>query len=89
MGAKRHRTGHEELLLATGKGYAFTESHIQNLIGGDTPETAGIIYQDDVYPIVVDVLKGYIKVVDRRPATMDGSAPIHVKSNEGTLTILK
>ena len=89
MGAKRHRTGHEELLLATGKGYAFTGSHIQNLIGGDTPETAGIIYQEDVYPIVVDVLKGYIKVVDRRSTTTDGSAPIHVRSNEGTLTILK
>lgn len=89
MGAKRHRTGHGELLLATGKGYAFTGSHIQNLIGGDTPETAGIIYQEDVYPIVVDVLKGYIKVVDRRSTTTDGSAPIHVRSNEGTLTILK
>lgn len=89
IGAKRHRTGHEELLLATGKGYTFTGSHIQNLIGGDTPEMAGIIYQEDVYPIVVDVLKGYIKVVDRRPATMDGSAPIYVRSKEGTLTILK
>lgn len=89
IGAKRHRTGHEELLLGTGKGYAFTGSHIQNIIGGDTPETAGIIYQEDVYPIVVNVLKGYIKVVDHRSNASDGSAPIHVNTNEGTLTILK
>ena len=89
IGAKRHRTGHEELLLGTGKGYAFTGSHIQNIIGGDTPETTGIIYQEDVYPIVVNVLKGYIKVVDHRPNTSDGSAPIYVNTNEGSLTILK
>ena len=89
IGAKRHRTGHEELLLSTGKGYAFTGSHIQNIIGGDTPETAGVIYQEDVYPIIVDVLKGYIKVVDHRPTTSDGSPPIHLRSNEVTLTILK
>ena len=89
IGAKRHRTGHGELLLATGKGYAFTGSHIQNIIGGDTPETAGIIYQEDVYPIVVNVLKGYIKVVDHRPNASDGSAPIYVNTNEGSLTILK
>ncbi len=89
IGAKRHRSGHEELLSATGKGYAFTGSHIQNLIGGDTPETAGIIYQEDVYPIVVDVLKGYITVVDHRPNVSDRSAPIQVKTNEGMLTILK
>ena len=89
IGAKRHRTGHEELLLGTGKGYAFTGSHIQNIVGGDTLETAGIIYQEDVYPIVVNVLKGYIKVVDHRPNASDGSAPIYVNTNEGSLTILK
>ncbi len=89
IGAKRHRMGHEELLLATGRGYTFTGSHIHNIIGGDTPETAGIIYQEDVYPIVVDVLKGYIKVIDHRPNASNGSLPIHVKTNEGALTILK
>lgn len=89
MGAKRHRSGHEELLLATGKGYTFTGSHIQTLIGGDTPETAGIIYQEDTEPIVVDVLQGYVKIVDRRPNATDTTAPIRVISNRGQLTILK
>ena len=89
MGAKRHRSGHEELLLATGKGYTFTGSHIQTLIGGDTPETAGIIYQEDTEPIVVDVLQGYVKIVDRRPNATDTTAPIRVITNTGQLTILK
>lgn len=89
IGAKRHRSGHEELLLATGKGYTFTGSHIQTLIGGDTPETAGIIYQEDTEPIVVDVLQGYVKIVDRRPNATDTTAPIRVISNRGQLTILK
>lgn len=88
IGAKRHRTNHEEV-LATGKDYTFTGSHIQNIIGGDTPETAGIIYQEDVYPIVVEVVKGYIKVIDHRPNASDGSSPIQVKNNEGKVTILK
>ena len=89
IGAKRHRSGHEELLLATGKGYTFTGSHIQTLIGGDTPETAGTIYQEDAEPIIVDVLQGYVKVIDRRPNTTDTNAPIRVISNRGQLTILK
>lgn len=89
MGAKRHRSGHEELLLATGKGYTFTGSHIQTLIGGDTPETAGIIYQEDTEPIVVDVLQGYVKIVDRRSNATDTTAPIRVITNTGQLTILK
>ena len=89
MGAKRHRSGHEELLLATGKGYTFTGSHIQTLIGGDTPETAGIIYQEDTEPIVVDVLQGHVKIVDRRPNATDTTAPIRVITNTGQLTILK
>ena len=89
IGAKRHRSGHEELLLATGKGYTFTGSHIQTLIGGDTPETAGIIYQEDTEPIVVDVLQGYVKIVDRRPNATNTTAPIRVISNRGQLTILK
>ena len=89
IGAKRHRSGHEELLLATGKGYTFTGSHIQTLIGGDTPETAGIIYQEDTEPIVVDVLQGYVKIVDRRPNATDTTAPIRVITNAGQLTILK
>ena len=89
IGAKRHRSGHEELLLATGKGYTFTGSHIQTLIGGDTPETAGTIYQEDTEPIVVDVLQGYVKIVDRRPNATDTTAPIRVISNRGQLTILK
>ncbi|WP_164726483.1 hypothetical protein [Veillonella sp. VA139] len=89
MGAKRHRSGHEELLLATGKGYTFTGSHIQTLIGGDTPETAGIIYQEDTEPIVVDVLQGHVKIVDRRPNATDTTAPIRVITNAGQLTILK
>ena len=89
IGAKRHRSGHEELLLATGKGYTFTGSHIQTLIGGDTPETAGIIYQEDTEPIVVDVLQGHVKIVDRRPNATDTTAPIRVITNTGQLTILK
>ena len=89
MGAKRHRSGHEELLLATGKGYTFTGSHIQTLIGGDTPETAGIIYQEDTEPIVVDVLQGHVKIVDRRPNATDTTAPIRVITNTGQLNILK
>lgn len=89
IGAKRHRSGHEELLLATGKGYTFTGSHIQTLIGGDTPETAGTIYQEDAEPIIVDVLQGYVKVIDRRSNTTDTNAPIRVISNRGQLTILK
>ena len=89
IGAKRYRSDHESLLLSIGKEYTFTGSHIQNLIGGDTPDKAGIIYQEDVYPIIVDELTGYVNVIDRRPSVVKGSAPIVVKTNKGELTVLK
>lgn len=89
IGAKRHRSDHESLLLSIGKGYTFTGSHIQNLIGGDAPDKAGIIYQEDVYPIIVDELTGYVKVIDRRPSILKETAPIVVKTNKGELTVLK
>ena len=89
LGAKRHRADHEELLRKTGKGYTFTGSHIQTIVGGDTPETAGIIYQEDENPIYVDTVKGYIKVVDNRQNTSHKEPLIVVKRNEGELLFLK
>ena len=89
LGAKRHRADHEELLKKTGKGYTFTGSHIQTLIGGDTQETAGIIYQEDENPIYVDTVKGYIKIVDNRQNTSHKAPLIIVKRNEGELLFLK
>ena len=89
LGAKRHRADHEELLRKTGKGYTFTGSHIQTIVGGDTPETAGIIYQEDENPIYVDTVKGYIKIVDNRQNTSHKAPLIIVKRNEGELLFLK
>ena len=89
LGAKRHRADHEELLRKTGKGYTFTGSHIQTLIGGDTQDTAGIIFQEDENPIYVDTVKGYIKIVDKRPNTSNKAPLIVVKRNEGELLFLK
>ena len=89
MGAKRHRSGHEELLKKTGKGYAFTGSHIETLFGGDTEHTAGTIYQEDENPIVIDRLVGHVNVVDRRQKQGNSTPLVIVKNNEGELHFLK
>ncbi len=89
IGAKRHRTGHEELLKKTGKGYAFTGSHIEILFGGDTEHTAGTIYQEDENPIVIERLVGHVNVVDRRQNRGNSTPLVIVKSNEGELHFLK
>lgn len=89
IGAKRHRTGHEELLKKTGKGYAFTGSHIEILFGGDTEHTAGTIYQEDENPIVIERLVGHVNVVDRRQNQGNSTPLVIVKNNEGKLHFLK
>ena len=89
IGAKRHRTGHEELLKKTGKGYAFTGSHIETLFGGDTEHTAGTIYQEDENPIVIERLVGHVNVVDRRQNQGNSTPLVIVKNNEGELHFLK
>ena len=89
IGAKRHRTGHEELLKKTGKGYAFTGSHIETLFGGDAEHTAGTIYQEDENPIVIERLVGYVNVVDRRQNQGNSTPLVIVKNNEGQLHFLK
>ena len=89
IGAKRHRTGHEELLKKTGKGYAFTGSHIETLFGGDTEHTAGTIYQEDENPIVIERLVGHVNVVDRRQNQGNSTPLVIVKNNEGKLHFLK
>ena len=89
IGAKRHRTGHEELHKKTGKGYAFTGSHIETLFGGDTEHTAGTIYQEDENPIVIERLVGHVNVVDRRQNQGNSTPLVIVKNNEGKLHFLK
>lgn len=89
IGAKRHRAGHEELLKKTGKGYAFTGSHIETLFGGDTEHTAGTIYQEDENPIVIERLVGHVNVVDRRQNQGNSTPLVIVKNNEGELHFLK
>ena len=89
IGAKRHRTGHEELLKKTGKGYAFTGSHIETLFGGDTEHTAGTIYQEDENPIVIERLVGHVNVVDHRQNQGNSTPLVIVKNNEGKLHFLK
>ena len=89
IGAKRHRTGHEELLKKTGKGYAFTGSHIETLFGGDTEHTAGAIYQEDENPIVIERLVGHVNVVDHRQNQGNSTPLVIVKNNEGKLHFLK
>ena len=89
IGAKRHRAGHEELLKKTGKGYAFTGSHIETLFGGDTEHTAGTIYQEDENPIVIERLVGHVNVVDRRQNQGNSTPLVIVKNNEGKLHFLK
>ena len=89
IGAKRHRTGHEELLKKTGKGYTFTGSHIETLFGGDTEHTAGAIYQEDENPIVIERLVGHVNVVDHRQNQGNSTPLVIVKNNEGKLHFLK
>ena len=89
IGAKRHRTDHEERLKKTGKGYAFTGSHIETLFGGDTEHTAGTIYQEDENPIVIERLVGHVNVVDRRQNQGNSTPLVIVKNNEGKLYFLK